>query len=112
MKLLPKEYAGTVLSDTTMRSEDLIPSFIRFLEQVAKKCGIEEEVEAIRKEANKLELEEIPDYGVYHKDEEAAGWLLNEDIWELLDDIAPASTYFGSHPGDGACYGFWDMEVI
>lgn len=37
-------------------------------------------------------------------------WLWCEDIFDMLNDIAPAGCYFGSHPGDGADFGFWWCE--
>jgi hypothetical protein len=110
MKALPKEYIGMELSNATMRSEDLIPSFLYFLEQVAKECEIEDEVQAIQEEVAKLEFEEKSGYGTYYKNEDEASWILNEDIWELLNSIAPQFCYFGANEGDGACYGFWTSD--
>lgn len=110
MKNLDKRYIGMTLSEATMLSEDLIPSFIDFLESVAEDCEIIEDVESLKEEVDKLELEENTGYGTYYKDQEEASWLLNEQIWDLLNDIAPDFTCFGSHPGDGACYGFWTEE--
>lgn len=110
MKSLDNRYIGMTLSEATMLSEDLIPSFIDFLESVAEDCEIIEDVESLKEEVDKLELEENTGYGTYYKDQEEASWLLNEQIWDLLNDIAPDFTYFGAHPGDGACYGFWTEE--
>lgn len=42
-------------------------------------------------------------------DEEAAQTLA--DLHEALSEVAPSGFYFGSHEGDGACFGFWlDQE--
>lgn len=112
MKQLPKEYIGVELSNATMRSEDLIPAFMNFLEQVSDICEIGDEVTAIQEEIAKLEFEEKTGYGTYYTDEsqEQAAWILNEDIWNLLDSIAPEFCYFGANEGDGACYGFWTSD--
>ena len=43
---------------------------------------------------------------------EDAGYLL-EELTDLLNEHAPAFTYFGAHEGDGADFGFWiDWDAI
>ena len=34
-----------------------------------------------------------------------------DDICDQLNDMAPEHIEFGSHPGDGADYGFWEIET-
>jgi len=110
MKPLSNLYVGGTISNTTMRSEDLIPAFISFLNVVAEECEIQGEVNAIEEEITQLEREEVDGYGTYYKDQEQAGLILNEDIWDLMNGIAPEFCYFGAHEGDGACYGFWTSD--
>ena len=110
MKQLSNLYVGETISDATMRSEDLIPKFMDFLDEVKEVCEIQEEVAQLQEEVEKLELEEEAGYGEYYKDQEQAGWILNEDIWDLMNGIAPEFCYFGAHEGDGTCYGFWTSD--
>ena len=113
MKALSNDYVGDELSHGTMRQEDLIPTFMGFLHDVKVSCGIVAEVNNLQTEVDELELEEKEGYGTYYKNPDDANWILHEDIWELLYDIAPEFTYFGSHEGDGAAYGFWtDVDIL
>ena len=110
MKTLPKEYIGDQLSHGTLRNEDLIQSFMDFLQNVKGICEIEKKVDLLQKDVDKLELEEESGYSDYYKDQETASYILNEDIWDLLNDIAPEFTYFGSTEWDGSDFGFWTDE--
>lgn len=41
---------------------------------------------------------------------EEMSYILNEDIWEAMQEIAPECHYFGAHVGDGADFGYWHMD--
>jgi hypothetical protein len=112
MKQLSNRFIGNELSHATMRTEDLIPDFMGFLYSVSLYCEIENEIAAIQKEVDELELEEHKGYGTYYKNQEKASDLLNDDIWDLLNDIAPEFCYFGSQEDDGAAYGFWTSDEV
>ena len=43
------------------------------------------------------------------EDVEEAEELL-EELFEYLNESAPDGCYFGAHPDDGACFGYWDFE--
>ena len=45
-------------------------------------------------------------------DSEEAGWDI-ESLIGALNELCPPFVYFGTHPGDGADYGFWpDMDGL
>jgi len=97
------------ISHGTMREEDLIPAFLDELIILNPK-----EADRIQHEVDKL----IIDDSGYYDDKvivsdikltssELAIFILNEDLFNALNDYAPPFCYFGSHPGDGSDYGFW-----
>jgi len=92
------------VSSGTMKSKDLIPSFVGALEYLAD--GSTDLTMAI---TNRIEFadDDYNDYDYYASD--AAGFDL-EELFDALAEYAPDGCYFGAHCGDGADYGFWQAE--
>lgn len=115
MNKLTSEYIGS-LSWGTMRAEDLIPTFMSFLQDHADECDVRNEVDKTQGEVDELKYENHEGYGRYYADDdkdewgqssaERASWILSESIWDLLNEIAPEHCSFGASEGDGADYGF------
>ena len=94
-----------ILSTATLNPRHLIPIYVAYLMDVP----------AARDETAALVLEMAdctPDdvrhamrglYGAELAD-------LSSELAYLMEDHAPAGTYFGSHEGDGACIGFWPLD--
>lgn len=76
------------VSHGTMRPEDLIPTFIDTLR----------ELDPARADQFAIEWQESR-----QADRDA----ILEELFDALNDHAPAYFYFGAHPGDGSDYGFW-----
>lgn len=36
--------------------------------------------------------------------------IINNEVYDYMNEIAPAGHYFGAHPGDGSDFGFWEIE--
>ena len=81
----------------TLRTEDLVEAFTNEYERIG---GRSSNVELFR---SHLLLAEGQD-----REEELSYDL--EDLFELLNERAPAGTSFSSHPGDGSDFGFWTHE--
>ena len=99
------DYTIGSISSGTMREEDLIPCF---LDEINITPDNETSIASIRERIDFAE-DEDNSYEYYGTDE--ANFDLHE-LFELLEEQAPPYFYFGSHPGDGADYGFWLTEDV
>ena len=98
---------GTV-SHGTMREEDLIPTFMAFLD-----CHAPAEAQKVRDEFGPAFVMrcgvagalEYPTQGETSNRE----WLM-EMLWEAMEAIAPEGSYFSAIEGDGSDYGFWPND--
>jgi len=97
-----------IVSEGTLRPEDLIPAFIHALEERLDDAEAQGHNTAhMRRYIREIEerIETIPDY--YETAD--ANWDL-AGLYDALNDYAPDGMYFGAHEGDGALYGFWPIE--
>lgn len=91
------DFVGTV-SQATMRPQDILSSCLEVLAEYWPEKY--EEIDS-----------QVPwdDNNFWYSEE--ADWLL-KDVWDAMNEIAPGFCFFGSHPGDGADYGFWLHENV
>jgi hypothetical protein len=106
MNKLSQDYVGFTLSEGTLREEDLLDAFNGFamnhLSGQDGKGSPKERMLDLVQEASDLLKEGDPD-GIVSE-------IINEEIWAIMDEIAPEGTMFGAHEGDGACFGYWSVE--
>jgi len=95
-KRLDSSFVDKSLSHATMIEEDIVEAI-----QAALKGVLDEDHDLW------VSIEEFWDA---EKGSEDRTVLLNEDIWEAMNEIAPKGTSFGSHPGDGSDFGFWTWD--
>jgi hypothetical protein len=111
------------VSHATMRPEDLIPTFMEVLDEHREAMIMHYSTtlaHPAQVEDCKNNVGRIDDFlGAVEKRLEDPEYYANEcsvyDLEELFDWLglfAPAYGYFGSHPGDGADFGFWLSEDI
>ena len=84
---------NVTVSSGTLLAEDLIKAFIDY---IPEKHYAYDDLYA-----------EYTNLGNYENEE--ANYLL-EDLFFVLNQLAPEGYYFGSHPGAEACFGFWEVE--
>ena len=90
-----------VVSSSTLKTEHLLVSFWETLESLSVSLDPE-----ILSDLQRLVGEDSREED--YKEEEAAELLLC--LFDLLQEQSPKGFYFGSHPGDGALFGFWLSE--
>lgn len=105
------------VSEGTMLPEDLIPAFVDVLddirEELAAPGSTTERAEDLAYRVRQVshlddflgEIEQRMEQEGYFESEDAAFDL--DELTDKLNEHAPPFCYFGSHEGDGACYGFW-----
>jgi len=97
------------ISHATMRAEDLIPAFCDTLRELCLKDK-STEYDKLLEECAELMDKAAIDPEVWNSED--ACLILNEDLFEALNSFCPWGVYFGSHPGDGADYGFWVYDQL
>ena len=97
------------VSSATLRTEDLIPAFIDALDSVKdalSTSGNPENAKAVAALDSLLgKIERRSAKAGYFESDRAQDDL--ESLTQELEAFAPPLTYFGSHEGDGADFGFW-----
>jgi hypothetical protein len=91
---------GTVQSGT-MRNEDLIPAFMDELRWLDSENITLSEID---EKLNKMEDDQLSEYW-NTEDADYDREALEDDLNNECENMPYA--YFGSHPGDGADFGFW-----
>ena len=110
---LSDKYKNQTLSEGTLNPSDLIPDLLFILSKVSPKHygQIMEDYRDSLPHTGKYDIFESDKFQEWiEKNPDDASYMLNEDIFYALNDIAPEGTYFGSHPGNGSDIGFWKIE--
>lgn len=91
------------VSSGTLLASDLIPVFLEVAHEISTSFYISasEEWDEIWNKTDSLHEQEAA---------ERADELL-VDLFDLLNDYAPVDCYFGTLEGDGAAFGFWEIEA-
>ena len=99
---------GTLIHGT-LRDRDLLPVFVAELEWLlpadstdfADERALVDRLESDNQDSI-LDWEYADDV-----DRDEVAYLINEKLIDALNEYAPPHTYFGTHEGDGADFGFW-----
>jgi hypothetical protein len=95
------------VSTGTMLASDLIPMFISELKR--QKPLAQRHRRLIREINTRMEGTDLVREDYFGAED--SGFDL-EELTDALNEYAPTGFYFGSHPGDGADYGWWLSECF
>ena len=97
------EHNCLVVSECTLRPQDLLPTFLDALRVIHPEAYDQVMMPGCGFSA----------FPCYAQEDETAKWWDDDAPWLLesianaLCEAAPDGFYFGAHPDDGACFGFW-----
>ncbi len=91
---------GFIFSLDTLRAEDLLESAYNLLKGYNIRTPLRRELQEI--------LTTLDASGDFPPEKfEEAEYIL-EDVFCFLEELAPEGFVFGTLPGDGACFGWWE----
>lgn len=97
---LSDDWKNVVVSEGTLKNSDLARKFMSVLDENNKQL-----LEKIYNEWNDV----IDSMGTEEEDLAGSNELV-DTLFTVLNGIAPEGHYFGSSDGDGACFGFFEIE--
>lgn len=104
---LGKAYRLRAISQNTNDISDLIDDCLNFLRSLSLSQETEEKLAGAERKLR--EIKNINSSDTQYKLEKE---ILFQDIFEILENIAPEGCYFGSHPGAPMVLGFWDKTLF
>jgi hypothetical protein len=107
MKLGSEYRIYTISQNTTLNVDDLIDDCLSFLRSIDLDQETTEKLSKVEQKIRKTERLENIDK-IYKRKKE----ILFQDIFDILEDISPEGSYFGTHPADLALIGFWDKNLF
>ena len=101
------------ISTGTLKTQDLLPYFLETLTARGGKIPSDLECGKYIEYINWPALDTTAcDYDDKFWDSDEAHWDM-EALIDALNELCPPFVYFGTHPGDGADFGFWpDMDRL
>jgi hypothetical protein len=107
MKLGSEFRIYTISQNTTLNVVDLIDDCLGFLHSVVLDQETSEKLSEVEQKLRQTENLENTDKTYKRKKE-----ILFQEIFEILEDISPEGSYFGTHPTNLSLIGFWELNLF
>ena len=99
----PDYFSLHVVSHEYLDYRVLLQDYMRFLRSIVSDEKAAKRLSFIESELKGIENAKDDDKVRRHRKE-----LFFNEVWDLLNDIAPEGCYFGTHPAEEALLGFWE----
>lgn len=104
------------VSSGTLRTADLIEAFLDVLKEINPDAYSDLIAQAQEDgcpcDTWYMDLELHLDWESWvESDPQSADYFLNELLFDAMNEQSGDGLYFGAHEGDGACFGWWRVEV-
>ncbi len=107
MKLGSEYRIYTISQNTTLNVVDLIEDCLAFLHSVALDQETSKKLFEVEQKISRTEDLENTDKTYKLKKE-----ILFQEIFDILEEISPEGSYFGTHPTDLSLIGFWEKNLF
>lgn len=102
---------GIILSTDTLNVQHLLPAVYDMIVGYNLRTNIKKQIQEVFEGDEPTFSNQF--YGkatIPESKHDEARQLFDEDVWDYMNDCAPAGYYFGCMDGDGACIGFFQCE--
>jgi len=99
-------YLGTI-SHGTLRNEELLTAFTDALQYAMLNYHWQGQTDQAQAFSGYRQL--INEAMTVDAESEDADWLINESLFDALNDFAAPYSYFGANEGDASDFGYWPM---
>jgi hypothetical protein len=100
---------GFIISEATMKVSDLLKVAHMILNAYSLNPALRVKIEELFQHFMVSAYDTLSDELDLDRNEDAS-YLWNEEIFNYFNKLAPPNYYFGSHEGDGACYGWFECR--
>jgi len=107
MKLGNKYRLYTISQHTTLEVDNLIEDCMNFLHTIT--LDKETSGKFLKVKQKLCQTEELENLDIIYKRKKE---ILFQDIFDILENISPEGSYFGTHPKNLSLIGFWDENLF
>ena len=104
----PDEWPFSIISEYTLNPQHLADTFLKHAEELEAYLKVDF---SQMEDGSNIQGEE--DFWIwldsFDNDDDALSSAI-DDLMDFFTSLCPEGYYFGAHPDDGACFGYWKVD--